>query len=193
MPDYTFQWGEVWIVGNGPSASRLLPAIPNGASVLAINDAVFRIRHEEKSDWYMDRAVHRNIALFSLDRYWVKRNREFLTSFHGEKHIALPPLYRTECVDVAGVHYYGWSHAESLSDNPDVIATGQNSGYGAIGLCYLQGTKVIHLIGYDMDTEYMRTYWAPFFRHALPQLARKGIQVWNHNSSSYIDAFPFVH
>ena len=166
--------------------------------MLAINDAVFNARWSKCDDVVFTDGDFRFvkgrplvIAVFSLDRNWVKRNRDFLASFHGERHVALPPLYRAECGDVPGVHYYGWSHADALSDDPDVIATGQNSGYGAIGLCYLQGTKVIHLIGYDMDTEYMKTYWAPFFHHALPQLKAKGVKVWNHNPDSHVTTFPF--
>src|ERR1022692_398687 len=107
MSNYTFRWEEVWIIGNGPSAARLLPSIPEGASVLAINDAVFNARWSKCDDVVFTDGDFRFvkgrplvIAVFSLDRNWVKRNRDFLASFHGERHVALPPLYRAECGDV---------------------------------------------------------------------------------------------
>ena len=185
MPDYTFDWCNVWIVGNGPSSASILPHIPEGASVLCLNDALYRVLNLDKA--------HR-VAVFSLDRHWVYRNKNILASFCGEKHIALPLGTFPECADIPGVEYYGWSHIEGLSDDPHVIATGQNSGYGAINLCYLKGAKSIHLVGYDMDPAHDKNfkYWAPFFRHALPQLRARGIVVLNHNPDSFVDAFPKV-
>ncbi len=184
MPDYTFDWSEVWIVGNGPSGARLLPIVPTGASVLCINDAVFHVGRLNKH----------NVAFFTLDKDWVRSHKDFLAVARIEKHIALPLETWPDCAGIPGMKYYGWSHEEGLSDDPKVIATGQNSGYGAINLCYLQGTKVIHLIGYDMDPAHNHDYqfWAPFFRHSLPQLAARGMRVWNHNPASHVDAFPFV-
>jgi len=181
MTDYTFDWREVWICGGGPSAARLLPSVPDGASVLAINDAVFHIR----------RLGRFGVAFFTLDKDWVRANRGWLARFPGERHVALPLDTWPDCGGIPGVTYHGWSHAEGLSDDPAVVATGQNSGYGAINLCALKGSKVIHLIGYDMDTDYMRRYWAPFFAHALPQLDAAGVSVWNHNRDSQVKAFPF--
>ena len=168
-------------MGNGPSRGRLLPDIPPGASVLCINDAVM----------HMPRGRY-CVAVFSLDKDWVRSQKDFLAAFHGEKHIALPLMTWPDCAGIPGVRYYGWSHVEGLSDDPAVIATGQNSGYGAVGLCYTKGTRVIHLIGYDMDTDYMRRFWAPFFAHALPQLEAKCIKVINHNRASCVTAFPFA-
>ena len=190
MADYTFDWREVYIIGNGPSRDRLLPDIPAGASVLAINDAVFRVRSLPCDPVWPVKANGYRVAVFSLDKDWVRRSKAFLASFHGERHVALPLETWPDCAGIPGVRYYGWSHAEGLSDDPAVIATGQNSGYGALGLAYSKGAKVIHLIGYDMDTPYMKQFWAPFFHHALPQLNAKGIKVINHNPDSAIDAFP---
>lgn len=182
MPDCTFDWSEVWIAGGGPSAARTLPNVPDGASVLALNDAVFHVASLRRF----------RVAFFTLDKDWTRKHKDWLATFLGEKHVALPLVTFPDCANIPGVRYYGWSHAEELSDDPDVIATGQNSGYGAINLCYLMGAKTIHLMGYDMDPEHDRNYkyWAPFFRHALPQIAAKHIKVWNHNPGSFVDAFP---
>jgi hypothetical protein len=182
MSDYTFSWSEVYIVGNGPSAARLLPMVPAGANVLCLNDAVFHV----------GRLNRHNVAFFTLDKDWVRAHKDFLAVARIEKHVALPLETWPDCAGIPGVRYYGWSHMEGLSDDPDVIATGQNSGYGALGICWHKGTKVVHLIGYDMDDEYMRNYWAPFFAHALPQLEAKGVKVINHNRDSKVTAFPFA-
>lgn len=188
MSDYTFDWSEVWVVGNGPSAARLLPTIPEGASVLCLNDAVFHVNNVRGASRIL------NVAFFTLDKDWVRIHKSWLATFPCEKHVAIPLKTWPDCGGIPGVRYYGWSHAEGLSDDPGVVATGQNSGYGAINLCALQGSKIIHLIGYDMDPAYntQYSYWAPFFRHAVPQLNAKGIQVLNHNMGSFIDAFPKV-
>ena len=185
MPDYTFYWsGEVWIVGNGPSAARLLPTIPDGASVLCINDAVFHVMWLRRHD----------LAFFTLDKDWVRAHKEWLACWQGEKHVALPLETWPDCGGLPGVKYYGWSHAEGLSDDPAVIATGQNSGYGALGICWHKGTKVIHLIGYDMDPAANPNYkfWSAFFVNALPQLDARGAKVINHNRFSHVTAFPFA-
>jgi len=182
ITDYTFDWQEVWVVGNGPSASRV--TIPDGACVLAINDALLR---------YMMSSAHRT-AFFTLDKDWVRRNRLLLSMFKGEKHVALPLKTWPDCADISGVTYYAWSHAEALSDDPQVIATGQNSGYGALNLAYLKGARIVHLVGYDMDPAHNPNYkfWAPFFSHALPQLEARGVKVINHNPDSFVHAFPFA-
>ncbi len=184
MSDYTFDWSEVWIVGNGPSAARILPTIPDGASVLCLNDAVFHV----------GRLNRHRVAFFTLDNNWVRAHRDFLAVARIEKHVALPLETWPDCGNIPGVEYYGWSHMQGLSEDPGVIATGQNSGYGAIGLCYHKGARSIHLAGYDMDpaanSEYK--YWAPFFAHALPQLEARGVRVMNHNRYSHVAAFPFA-
>ena len=182
MTDYTFDWHEVWITGNGPSSSRV--TIPDGASVLAINDSVFRTLAANRY----------RVAFFTLDKDWVRKHTGWLSWFPGEKHVALPLTTWPDCDGIAGVTYHGWSHVEGLSDDPGVIATGQNSGYGAINLCYLNGTKLIHLVGYDMDPIHNPNYrfWAPFFAHALPQLEAAGVKVLNHNPNSFVKAFPFA-
>lgn len=197
MADYTFDWREVWIVGNGPSAARLMRTIPAGASVLCLNDAVFHARWSTRGSVVGREFVpgrHISAALFTLDKDWVRAHKGFLASFHGEKHVALPLATWPDCGGIPGVEYYGWSHAEGLSDDPGVIATGQNSGYGAINLCYLKGSKAIHLIGYDMDPAHNGEYrhWAAFFSHALPQLEARGVRVLNHNKESHVTAFPFA-
>lgn len=188
-------------MGNGPSAARLLPTIPEGASVLCLNDAVFHARWSTHDDARAEGGVLQfvpgrpiSIAVFTLDKDWVRVHKAFLASFHGERHVALPLKTWPDCGGIPGVRYYGWSHAEGLSDDPEVIATGQNSGYGAINLCYLMGAKVIHLVGYDMDPARNPNYryWAAFFAHALPQLEARGVRVINHNRESHVMAFPFA-
>ncbi len=184
MSDYTFDWSEVWIVGNGPSAARTLPTIPDGASVLCLNDAVFHV----------GRLNRHRVAFFTLDNNWVRAHRDFLAVARIEKHVALPLETWPDCGNIPGVEYYGWSHIDGLSEDPKVIATGQNSGYGALNLAYLKGARLIRLAGYDMDPAHNQDYrfWAPFFTHALPQLEARGVKVLNHNRYSHVAAFPFA-
>lgn len=175
----------------GPSARALDLATLRGEQLLLVNDAA--LRHSSFAA-----CAHATptpaAALFSLDNQWVRRRRHFLESWAGEKHVALPLESWPECAGIAGVNYLGWSHADGLSDEPDVICTGGNSGYGAINLAYLKGAREIYLLGYDMDAreDEKYIYWAPRFRTMLPQLKARGVRVVNLNPDSHIDAFPRV-
>ena len=171
-------------MGNGPSAARLLLTVPAGASVLCLNDAVFHV----------GRLNRHRVAFFTLDKNWVRAHKDFLALARIERHVALPLATWPDCAGIPGVKYYGWSHAECLSDDPGVLVTGGNSGYAALNLAYIMGSKVIHLVGYDMDpaanSEYK--YWSRFFDHSVPQLNAAGVKVVNHNRQSHVTAFPFA-
>ncbi len=130
-------------------------------------------------------------AFFSLDRNFILRNIEAIRCFTGEKHIALPDK---RLHVMKGIEFYDWSYRDGLSDNPHVISTGCNSGHGALNLCYLKGSKEIHLVGYDMDPKHNSQFqfWSKKFDDTLPQLESRGIKVWNHNVNSHITAFERV-
>lgn len=177
-------WEEVWIVAGGRSARRFDLDRLSGKTVLAVNDAVD----------ILPGAIRPAAAVFSLDNRWIRRRRDFLSRFPGEKFLAVPLETWPDCAGIPGAVYLGWSHQNGLSENPGIIATGGNSGYGAVNVAYLKHAQVIHLVGYDMhpqDNEQF-LHWAPRFRAMLPQFKQRGISVINHNPDSSIDAFPTV-
>ncbi len=175
--------GEAWIVGGGPSAQVFDLRRLDGKRVLAVNDAVFTFS--------LGRCEPSAVSVFSLDHVWVRRHCDWLAAFEGEKHLAVPLETWPDVGGIEGAVYLRRSSAAGLSLDPGVINAGCNSGYGAIGLCFLKGAKEIHLVGYDMDPKDNENfvYWAPLFRTMLPQLKASGISVFNHSRNSFIDAF----
>lgn len=165
-------WDRVWIIGNGPSSSTFDRTRLTNENVLVINRSLF---YYEAS------------AFFSLDRNFIRSYAREIENFKGEKHLALSMPH----VVISGVQWYDWSYADGLSDNPHVLNTGCNSGYAAINLCYLKGSKEIHLVGYDMDPKDNDQYqfWSKTFNKMIPQLNARGVKVWNHNPNSFITAF----
>ena len=97
-------------------------------------------------------------------------------------------------MDLPGVKYSLWGYGKGLSNDPEHIKTGCNSGYAALNLAYLKGSQEIHLIGYDMNPADNDQYqfWAPLFLDTVEQFKVRGTKVLNHNPSSSIDAFPRV-
>lgn len=183
MKYFTGNWDEVWIIGNGPSGKDFDPTLWRPGRVLALNEVAFRF-HE---------AGIFGFSLFSLDGNWVRRRREFLDKFSGEKYLCLPLDTFSDCADITGVEYLNRSSADGLSDDPETLNTGCNSGYAAINLAYLRGATKIHLIGYDMDPSDPHSdqykFWAPMFQTMVPQLTTRNITVLNHNPKSFINAF----
>lgn len=178
------QWQEVWIVAGGAFAQRIDLEALRGRTILAVNEAAFL----GKPALFTFAA-----ATFSVDSTWIRRRRAFLTSFPGEKYLAVPLDTFPECSSIPGAVYLQWSFRDGLSDDPRFLCTGGNSGYAAINLAYLKGAKIIHLIGYDMDgPEDKYRQWIPRFRSMLPQLQAHGVQVLNHNINSRVNAFPFA-
>jgi hypothetical protein len=175
----------VFVVGGGPSAGSLDLARLRGKRILAINDMSHRL---------LLLGVSTSVAAISLDNNWVRRNRDFLAAFPGEKFVALPLETWPECGGIEGVTYLKWGYGVGLSEDPAVINTGGNSGYGAINLAYLKGARRIFLIGFDMDplSNPLHPQWARRFRTTVPQLAARGVEVWNLNPRTSIDAFPTI-
>ena len=177
-------WTEVCIVGGGPSARGFSVTNFPGCTLLGLNDSALAMF-----------ALHSlaSVALFSIDNNWIRRHRVFISTFPGEKYLALPLETWTDCADIPGVTYLQISHADGLSDHPGVVCAGCNTGYAALNLAYLKGARKIHLWGYDMDpqTNDQYIYWAPLFRNMIPKLKSRGVRVLNHSRESSIDAFPF--
>jgi len=176
---------DVYIVGGGPSALKLDLSFLRGKKVLAINDSAQRV---------LALPVAADLAVVSLDNNWVRRNREFLNTFQGEKFVALPLETWPDCKGIPGVTYLKWGYEEGLSAVPSILNTGGNSGYGAINLAYLKRARRILLLGFDMNPVENVLYpqWIEQFRSAVPNLQRTRTEVLNLNVDSSIDAFQKV-
>lgn len=96
---------------------------------------------------------------------------------------------------------------EGLSERPNAITTGRNSGYQAINIAVLAGAKKILLLGYDMRFKDGKSHWfgdhpvktpehsykhyAQNFKAMVPQLQKAGVSVINCTPGSLINCFPF--
>lgn len=92
-----------------------------------------------------------------------------------------------------------------LSNQPNALATGRNSGFQAINLAVLAGAARILLLGYDMKAEGRQMHWfgdhpqrtAPQtiagYRDGFNRLARvmpKGLQIINCSRDTALQCFP---
>lgn len=171
---------EVWVVASGPSASKFDLGRLRGKRVIAVNDACFMVSS----------ASSLAVAAFSLDNDWVRGHRDFLTASRWLKYVALPLETWPDCAGIPGVTYLRWGYEAGVSDDPAVVNTGGNSGYGALNLAWLMGARYIHLVGYDMDgAEEKYRQWVPRFAAAAAQLRVRGVTVVNHNPRSAITVF----
>lgn len=172
-------------MAGGNSAKAFDYSCLRGKRVLAVNDSVFMISTLQ--------VALLAVAVFSADAHWAIRHCDFLNGFRGEKYLAVPLETWPACDGIPGATYLRRCYREGLNLNLETpsVCTGGNSGYAAINLAVLKGAKEIHLVGYDMDPAEGDKYrqWIPRFRTMLPQLRLCGVQVWNHNRDSYIDAF----
>lgn len=195
-------WAETWILGGGPSAANFDLGRLRG-KVIAVNDSVFKFSlPSEPSETGVKGngeaiSAGRLPCIFSLDHRWVRKNKEFLNRYPGEKYIALPLETWPDCDGVLGAEYFDWSSLDGLSDNFLYINTGCHSGYGAIGLAVHMGAREIHLVGYDLDPSTdihhpRYVYWAKNYDTMVPRLKQLGIKVFNHNINSFVTAFPRV-
>jgi hypothetical protein len=92
-----------------------------------------------------------------------------------------------------------------LSEEPNSLCTGANSGYQALNLAVLAGAKRVLLVGYDMrfgaaqshshnghpikTAEACYVTFAKNFASMLPQLKKLSVEVINCNPKSAIGAF----
>lgn len=182
-------WSEVWIIGRGPSANDFDWTRLQGKQILAVNDAIFRVLSSE-----ILISSETAVALFSLDNQWIRRHRDFLNKFTGEKYFALPLETWPDCGNISGAKYLQWAHEDGLNDNSGFINTGCHSGYGALNLAWHKKASVIHLVGFDLNpaVEDQYYYWALNFNTVVKQFQERGTFVLNHSILSHITAFPKV-
>jgi hypothetical protein len=187
-------WGEVFLIGGGPSLRGFDFERLRGRVLVAVNDAAVHVPFAS--------------ALFSMDATWIRNRWREITNFTGEKYLAVAEDFDfTNAVDAC--YLKRCRRGIGLSEDPAVIYMGGgNSGYGALNLAFLRGATRIVLLGYDLnqsgqhwhsgyswmglggDDVYGR--WAEWFNEAVVRLREHGVQVVNASIHSRITAFPKV-
>lgn len=186
-------WTErtVVLIGGGPSAARFdLHALRGSCYlVVAINDAGVYLPWAD--------------CLFSIDTLWMRRRRDLIRGFAGERLMAVPERE----VEFGGERQVVRVNAFGLSDDPSRLCSGGNSGYAALGMAIMRGCQDIVLVGYDMSGpghwhagyEWRSRYgagnyrrWADGFRGLATHATARGVRVGNANPRSAITAFPYT-
>jgi len=176
----------LWIIGGGPSLKTFDLSLIHGR-VLSVNGHALPVAACQSGGRCLE-------SLFSLDHRWIRRNRDFIAGFEGEKFIALPLETWPDCGGIPGVTYLQWGHRDGWSEDPGIVNTGGNGGYAALNLAYLKRAKQVNLVGFDMagggEYKSQYPYWAKAFNTVLPQAKAAGVEVVNWSRESAIVAFP---
>lgn len=147
-------------------------------------------------------------CVFGLDRPWINRQAEELSKLAMPKVLSVEHEYGP-CAVIDGALYIQRSRFAGLSDDPAVIQSGANSGFGGFNYAYLKRAKRIALFGYDYtdqkgehyDPERYHWYkpgqnarywrnWGDNFIDCKAQLARAGVEVMNASPITTVIAFP---
>jgi len=187
-----------YLLGGGPSRAGFDVTRLRGKRVIAVNDSAYR-----HAPWAS--------ALFSLDKTWIVKRREFISQFAGEKYLAVAEDYRFTTAIEGVVYLHRVRNQQGLSTQPDrIFMGGGNSGYGALNLAFLKGAARIVLLGYDYSQIWTHCFpeypwnegskrrspitsnWARMFNRAAQQLAQVGVEVLNASLESTITAFPKI-
>lgn len=136
-------WGDrpVFIAGGGPSLrphQEKLRMLYQKGIVLAVNDSY--------------KYTHFPDAIFSLDHLWLEKMLESgnMDSVPGPVFVAIDENNpQKEHKDVTYLHRPYRKPPYILSEDPTTITNGMNSGFGALGLAYLKGAKLLYLLGFD--------------------------------------------
>lgn len=181
----------VHLIGGGPSAADLDTSRMRGLRI-GINDAAFH----KPCDWF-----------FSNDHGYALDIRERLHGFKGQIHLAIRQRFIHRFADWPVTI---WTRRDEkhpimregeLSSGP--AGTPGCSGYVALNLAAQFGATTIVLYGYDFEDDYRYFFAGTYprvripevresFRNVAPWYRRQGINVFNANPSSQIDAFPRI-
>lgn len=185
MPNFKHvsnQWGEVYIVGGGPSLRGFNFDRLAGKTVLAVNDAVAHI------PWAS--------TLFSLDLRWIRERRSIIQSFLGEVYLGVPEDYDFSNSIPNVTYLRRIRDLPGFSNKPYCVHMGGgNSGFGALNLAWLKKVRRIVLLGFDfsgahwhngyswdsMSNRYVT--WARLVDDTAKQFREAGIEVYNAISS----------
>lgn len=150
-------------------------------------------------------------ACFGLDLPWIARDAHRLRELSRRMPLYLAVPERGPDVDrLPEIPDAIWLRQTrimgAMSERPDTIETGGNSGFGALNLAYLKRARAVYLFGFDYGgaphdpSRYAHQQpghnarywpkWAANFLLALPQARAAGMAVVNASPSSVVTAFP---
>lgn len=185
--------GTCWIVGGGPSLSRVDLTKIHRKRIIGCNSA-FTL-----GDW-VD-------VCWSVDGRFIDWNVERLAQFPGLKlsccdRLKVPP----------GIRLVARSRKlQGIETDPAQISWNKNCGGSAINLAYHFGVKRIFLIGFDMQVSADGMHnWHKFHKSAprsdvyvsrfIPAMeqiakdaARLGLEIYNATPGSALTCFPLVN
>jgi len=141
-------------------------------------------------------------VLYSSDTGWW-HHYNGVPEFQGQKY-GIAPL---KPMPTWGVTVLGNSGAYGLSDNPEALMNGRNSGYAAVNLAKHFGATRVLLLGYDMGTQRGRAHFfgehperiralSPFdtfiavFESMVAPAAACGLEIINCTPGSALTVFP---
>jgi hypothetical protein len=174
------------ILAGGPSLTQSDVDLASGQVVIAINDC-YQIAPWADYHYFCD------------SKWWLwHRDRQDYKDFEGVR-------ITQDKVDEPGVIRLKGQHKQGISESPEVINYGSNSGFQALNLAFLLGAKRILLLGYDMKVasgganhwfghhpdKIVSNYpaWLSNFSVAADQFKKLGIEVINCSSDSALTCF----
>jgi len=185
----------VLCVGGGPSTTQELVNLARGrCRVIVINNAY------ALAPWAD--------AHYFADFHWWQwhKDKPEYKAFEGQR-ISIQDSAQHFHKDEPSIYVLRNGGGQGLSDKPDAVNTGSNSGFQVLNIAYLSGAKKILLLGYDMRFEKGRCHWhAPhpnrtpeqsYHRYAKRfsttenQLKAAGVDVVNCSPGSMIRNFRF--
>lgn len=197
-------------LGSGPSATEEVIAKLARAALptIAVNDmylvapwaTVCYFADTRWWDWHHNGKVSK---AFPWAKFSEAQVREAFAAYAGQKVSIENTGAMISDANVFLMHNYGY---EGLSDRPNGLHTGSNSGYQAINIAYLAGAKRIILAGYDLRFPGGRSHahdghrvavgedryhqYARTYATMLPQLAKAGVEVVQTTLDSAVRCFP---
>lgn len=189
------QWGSVQhtaeriaIIGSGPSLRNVDLEIPQGITVIAVNEGIWLLP-EPPSFWFTMDVTNTTSAIMSAPLDGTVYYAAVLADAQVPQHVIA--LKR-----ILGSGPY--LSKKELSEDPTGVHGG-NSGWGALGLAYLMQPKRVGLFGIDGYGGYAHRNGSPagrffhlpkLFQSASAQLGARGIDVVNGSPNSRITAWP---
>jgi hypothetical protein len=188
-------WSDrpVLIVGTGGSLKGFDFKMLDGLGyILAVKEAVWDLPFAD--------------LCFGLDLNWIERRKEDFKKLTMPIYLAAPVDSHEKCIDIESAFYLKRRRrANGLSEMPNEIESGGNSGFGALNVAVLKKARSIYLFGFDYggahycvdryshlpaghNAKYLPT-WGTNFVAALPQLKRLGVEVTNASPNSSVSAF----
>jgi hypothetical protein len=200
----------VFCIASGPSLTKEQVEATKGKRLIVVNDNYLiapwaDLLYFADLKWWKWHTEGLQKS-WSWAKFQASEVKKALAEFKGQKVSIENGKGNT--VEAKDVFIIGNHGHDKLSEKPDGVNTGSNSGYQAINIAVLAGAKRIVLLGYDMRYQQKMTHshnghpqkmpeatylgFASRFRSMKPQLEKLGVEVLNATPKSAIDAFPKV-